>query len=662
MKNMKLSVKLIGSFVIVAAITLVVGFVGWNGVQSLSDHLVEIGQVQLPSIQSLLVIEEKAEAIRVAQRTLLNPHLGKEARQQQYDNIAKARAAYREAWEVYAPLPQTPEEATLWKQFVPAWEAWAKENNAFMDLSRTLDKTDILNPDTLRARMEQFRGDHYKLMAETGELIDGGAQFSGGDDHTACAFGKWLAGYQSENAVIVKALAAVDDPHRRFHDVVKKIKSAVAAGDHDTARNLYATVMKPAAAETFGQLYVIRDEIAKSQKLFADMEHQAMVTAREKQAAALALLEKIVRINDDVAAAAQKASAGEAALAKIESMVGMIAGFVVALGFGIFLSVSISRALTKIIGGLSEGAEQVASAAGQVSSASQSLASGASEQAASLEESSASLEEMSTMTKQNAANAGQADSLMKEANQVVAKANTSMEQMITSMAEISTASEETSKIIKTIDEIAFQTNLLALNAAVEAARAGEAGAGFAVVADEVRNLAMRAADAAKNTAALIEGTVKKVSDGSALVSSTSEGFAEVARSAAKVGEIVGEIAAASSEQAQGIQEINKAVTEMDKITQQNAANAEESASASEEMNAQAEQMKAFVEELVQMVGGNEGGGLARKNAPRHVRHHGHLPSAALKGKNSGTKALPQRATQELSPEKLIPLDDEFSDF
>jgi methyl-accepting chemotaxis protein len=131
---------------------------------------------------------------------------------------------------------------------------------------------------------------------------------------------------------------------------------------------------------------------------------------------------------------------------------------------------------------------------------------------------------MSSMTRQNAEHAQQADGLMQEANQVVRRANDSMVELDTSMNEISKASEETSKIIKTIDEIAFQTNLLALNAAVEAARAGEAGAGFAVVADEVRNLAMRAADAAKNTAQLLEGTVKKVNDGTALVSRTNEEF------------------------------------------------------------------------------------------------------------------------------------------
>jgi len=276
---------------------------------------------------------------------------------------------------------------------------------------------------------------------------------------------------------------------------------------------------------------------------------------------------------------------------------------VVGLTLGLLIANGIAGPINRITAGMSEGANQVASASGQVSSSSQSMAEGASEQAASIEETSSSMEEMSSMTKRNAENAVNADGLMKEANQVVKTANASMGQLTRSMAEISKASEETSKIIKTIDEIAFQTNLLALNAAVEAARAGEAGAGFAVVADEVRNLAMRAANAAKDTAVLIEGTVKKVNDGSKLVSSTNEAFMKVAESSGKVGTLVAEIAQASKEQSNGIEQVNLAITQMDKIVQQNAANAEESASASEEMSAQAEQLKEYVEDLVLLVAG-----------------------------------------------------------
>jgi methyl-accepting chemotaxis protein len=346
-----------------------------------------------------------------------------------------------------------------------------------------------------------------------------------------------------------------------------------------------------------------------------------------------------------------------------------------------FITRGITKPVNRIVATLTEGADQVAAASTQVSSASQSLAEGSSEQAASLEETSSSLEEMSSMTKQNAENAGQADNLMKEANQVVVKANSSMDQLTTSMQEISRASEETSKIIKTIDEIAFQTNLLALNAAVEAARAGEAGAGFAVVADEVRNLAMRAADAAKNTANLIEGTVKKVKDGTEIVTNTNEAFQEVAKSSSKVGELVAEIAAAPNEQAQGIGQVNTAVAEMDKVVQATAANAEESASASEELNAQAEQMRGVVAELDALVNGSgagSGSGYGGGSVP-HGENSGHKPLVSKLGaglpkaltarvkkdkteKTEG-KYLAVRPPKEVNPEEVIPMDDgQFKDF
>jgi methyl-accepting chemotaxis protein len=345
----------------------------------------------------------------------------------------------------------------------------------------------------------------------------------------------------------------------------------------------------------------------------------------------------------------------------------MIIGTVGAIAIlaGILLAFLITRIITRhinhIIESLNESAYQVASASGQVSLASQQLAEGSSEQAASIEETSSSLEEMSSMTKQNANNASQAENLMQEAIQVVHEANESMVELNSSMDAISKASEETSKIIKTIDEIAFQTNLLALNAAVEAARAGEAGAGFAVVADEVRNLAMRAADAAKHTAELIEGTVKKVNDGSKLVSRTNEAFSKVTDSSSKVGELVAEITAASHEQAQGIEQINTAVIEMDKVTQSNAANSEESASASEELNAQAEQMKAMVSELVAMVGGAK----AERSAVMHTakaKIHNAL-EVATPVKKAKNKALAVYKAKEATPDQVIPLDDEdFRDF
>ncbi|CAN2045760.1 methyl-accepting chemotaxis protein [Candidatus Magnetomoraceae bacterium gMMP-13] len=271
---------------------------------------------------------------------------------------------------------------------------------------------------------------------------------------------------------------------------------------------------------------------------------------------------------------------------------------------GFLASNSVSRSINHIILGMSSGAEQVVSASEELSITSQSLADGTSTQAASLEETSASIEEMTSMTKKNAENAGSTDGLMTQTGQTSQKANKCLDRLTESMEKISMASHDTQNIIKTIDEIAFQTNLLALNAAVEAARAGEAGTGFAVVADEVRNLAMRSAQAAKNTADLIEGTLIKVDEGAELVNLTNKEFIEMIESIKNAGKLVKEITMASREQAQGIDEINKAVAQMDVVVQQNADNADKSASASKKMNVQAEQMNQFVEKLRALVSGD----------------------------------------------------------
>ena len=229
------------------------------------------------------------------------------------------------------------------------------------------------------------------------------------------------------------------------------------------------------------------------------------------------------------------------------------------------------------------------------------------------------------------------------------------------MSQIQKASEETQKMVKTIDEIAFQTNLLALNAAVEAARAGEAGAGFAVVADEVRNLAMRAAESARNTAALIEGTVKKVKGGAALMTETRESFSRVLQSAGKVADLLAEIAAASREQSQGVDQINKAVGDMDKVTQQNAAHAEETAAAAVELSSQASQIQEMVGRLLNLIGGNQAAGPRENAASGIAAEQGKRPSGV---NTAQTKTKPVSAARPASrAEQGIPLEsEEFKDF
>jgi methyl-accepting chemotaxis protein len=254
---------------------------------------------------------------------------------------------------------------------------------------------------------------------------------------------------------------------------------------------------------------------------------------------------------------------------------------------------NLQEALTQV----SASASQVAAAGGQITSGSTELAAGASRQASSLEEVSSSLQEMSATARQAADNATVARRTADETKHGAAAGVAQMRELTSAMDRIKASSDATAKIIKTIDEIAFQTNLLALNAAVEAARAGDAGKGFAVVADEVRNLALRSAEAAKQTATLIEESVAHAATGVALNAAVLGSLTEIDSQAVKVSEMMGEISASGDQQAKGVAEVNRAVEQMNGITQQVASNAEESASAAVELGAQATSLLEMVEQF-----------------------------------------------------------------
>lgn len=222
--------------------------------------------------------------------------------------------------------------------------------------------------------------------------------------------------------------------------------------------------------------------------------------------------------------------------------------------------------LDEALSQVAAGADQVGSASAEISTGSQAVAQGASEQASSLEEISSSLQQMASMTKQNAANSQEARSMTESVGSAAGKGVESMQRLSEAVDKIKTSSDETAKIVKTIDEIAFQTNLLALNAAVEAARAGDAGKGFAVVAEEVRNLAMRSAEAAKNTADLIEGSVQNADSGVVLNQEVFANLEGINAETQKVGDVMSEIAAASEQQSEGVEQVNTAITQLDQIT------------------------------------------------------------------------------------------------
>ena len=471
-------------------------------------------------------------------------------------------------------------------------------------------------------------------------------------DPAKCIFGQWLHGkkvaeLKGKHPDFAQAVEAAEDPHARLHRSAAQILAKVRAGDREGAAKVYQEVTQARAEDTLkaidhivawhdGQIKGVR----QAGQIFSQKTMPALENTRQ-------LLTQI-RSKARESIMTDQAMLGAAQATRLQ-----VSGVsLLAIVVGILLSFFIIRGVTKILKNIAvemgEGAEQVAAASIQVSGASQALAQGSSEQAASLEETAASLEEMSSMTNRNAENAQQADNLMKESAKVVQQAVNSMQQLRQAMEKINQASDQTAKIIKTIDEIAFQTNLLALNAAVEAARAGEAGAGFAVVADEVRSLAMRAAEAAKNTQSLIETNLADIRSGSQLVATTDQAFTQVSESAAKVADLVAEIAAASVEQAQGIDQVNQATGEMDKVTQQVAANAEESAASAEEMSGQATQLKRMVDYLRYLSGGNGAQEGREDGQPRRM-----LPAPGAAKVAPKAKPAPVRGQQ---------LADDFEDF
>ncbi len=250
-----------------------------------------------------------------------------------------------------------------------------------------------------------------------------------------------------------------------------------------------------------------------------------------------------------------------------------------------------TKNLNEVLSNITISAKEVASGSNQMSASSIALSQGATEQASSIQELTATLDEISIQTKQNAKNANEANEIAENAKSNAVIGNDQMKQMLDSMREINKSSSDISKIIKVIDEIAFQTNILALNAAVEAARAGQHGKGFAVVAEEVRNLAMRSANAAKETTDMIESSIRKVEDGTQIANKTAQELNSIVEGVSKVANYVKDIAIASNEQATGIAQVNQAISQISQVVQTNSSTSEESAAASEELSSQAEVLK-----------------------------------------------------------------------
>ncbi len=335
-------------------------------------------------------------------------------------------------------------------------------------------------------------------------------------------------------------------------------------------------------------------------------------------------------------------------------------GLITILTYLGFLLRQTAQQLDNLTKEMASGASGVAMAAEHAASASQTLAQGASEQAASITQTLASSEQISSLTLRNTTNAQAAVEHMVEVDRRVSTANNAICGMVLSMQQITASSGKIARIIKVIDEIAFQTNILALNAAVEAARAGEAGKGFAVVADEVRNLAQRSAQAAKDTADLIEESIQKSSEGSTRLEEVTGAIRTITESTAKAKLLIDDVNSGSKDEAEGMEQISLAINQMEQVTQRNAASAEEGASASQELSAQAESMQIVVERLHILISWvPQIAKLVQQQGTSDVRYT-HATNAPSKFQKSSNLTIPRMNT---AVKDTFPMDDkDFVDF
>ncbi|HBE78172.1 MAG TPA: hypothetical protein DDW65_10385 [Firmicutes bacterium] len=481
----------------------------------------------------------------------------------------------------------------------------------------------------------------------------------------------------------IKTIALVDDPLNRQQEVekIEKIRTSYDELERkieQTSATAQGKLLRAKIVEVAGPAKSLNDQVIQLAMANQKTAAIALVTTEAGPACRewLAALKQAINLQED-SNKNDLADANRTSHMMILLMT-ILGGCAVGLGMAVtyYITRSITKPVNHIANQLNQGAGQVAAASNQLSASAGQLSQGSTEQAASIEETSSTLQEAASMLEQTSVNTLQAVELSRQATESAGKGNIEMRQMMNSLEDMKKSSAEIAKIIKVIDDIAFQTNILALNAAIEAARAGDAGLGFSVVAEEVRNLAGRSAQAAKDTATIIESNIELSNTGVIVAEGVRKALTEITENAKKVNELMNEISAASEEQAQGVEQVTKAMTQMESVTGQNAANAEESASAAEELFAQAESMREIVAELTSLANGAKGVLKTRKiNNSRDTHHcgfHSEQPARMIGAtrRNEGlhdaihydTLLADKAKTTVIVPEDVIPLEQDAHKF
>jgi len=308
LKNFSLRTKLLGGFLIVAVITLVVGGLAFYQLSSLAAKSAKISTSDLPGVQESLTIKSEMYFVGQSLRTLMSAEVPKEVRLRQFENIKKSRERSSKAFESYSKLEVDDKAKALFEDLKAKFIATREANNKALEMADQVIQSDLLRPDALTAGLQQFRGDHYRLMDQVSALILFGKSFEGGDDHTACNFGKWSSGFKTENKVVAEALSTVAASHQRFHQSISDIKKHMAggAGGASKAKAVFSEVTRPSAELTFEQFRKALEEADKGQRLFSEMSGVLLGESRTRMNAALEAANALSDYHEATAEAASK--------------------------------------------------------------------------------------------------------------------------------------------------------------------------------------------------------------------------------------------------------------------------------------------------------------------------------------------------------------------